>query len=704
LILYGHRSQALRLAFALWLGTASAAVAALPPDVARGLDQAVRDARGALQRDAARSGGFGDPELARILAERARGQAITALDAAVIQAIAENPASGEEIMARVRAAAPEFADTVTRDVAAVFPFLGRPVVAPPPPVAVPPSSPPAASPENVVSVPAPTVATASVLVNLIRTLVQDGMLTEAKGAELIRNAQDEVAIAQRSAPSPAAAAQAREGATTADAIPTPPGTPPSVRVPYVPEIVKRQIKEDVKQEVLATAKAENWAAPNAIPEWTKRFHFSGDFRLRSEWDVFDSRNSNNLLNFSALNAGNPFNLLDQLNTPLPTLDTTDDRQRWRVRARLGMTADITDELVAGLRLATGNTTNPVSTNNTLGTALNKEPFNLDRADLRYRPNSWATLWAGRFNNPWLSTDLVWSTQLMFDGLAAKVAPQLTDTIKPFFTIGAFPIENTPFSFPDNSADKQPSRDKWLYGAQAGVEWQPHRSYGVEFGVAYYDFSKIEGKLSSLCNANNSTNASFPCDTDNSRPGFQQQGNTLFAIRNNIPVAGVERQYFGLASPFRELNITTRLDYGGYDPIHLVLEGDFVSNLAFSGGSIAGRNPVNNRAPTSNNVVGPFDGGGNGFMARFSVGYPEINEFGDWNASVAYKYLASDAVVDAFTDSDFHLGGTNAKGYIFGVNFGLTHNVFAAAKWFSASEVSGPPYSVDVIQVDLNARF
>ena len=70
----------------------------------------------------------------------------------------------------------------------------------------------------------------------------------------------------------------------------------------------------------------------------------------------------------------------------------------------------------------------------------------------------------------------------------------------------------------------------------------------------------------------------------------------------------------------------------------------------------------------------------------------------------YKHLESDAVVDGFTDSDFHLGGTNAKGWISGVNFGLGKNTWLTARWLTANEISGPPLSIDVFQFDINARF
>src|SRR5262249_34429154 len=148
-------------------------------------------------------------------------------------------------------------------------------------------------------------------------------------------------------------------------------------------------------------------------------------RMRYEWDLFDPRNrsagtASPFPNFNALNAGNPFdiNTIAQTNSPLPTLNTTTNRERMRIRARLGLTADIIDDLQAGIRMATGNTTNPVSTNQTLGTDLNKENFLLDLAYLQYKPTSWLTMWAGRFANPWFSSDLVWSNELAFDGIAA----------------------------------------------------------------------------------------------------------------------------------------------------------------------------------------------------------------------------------------------------------------------------------------------
>ncbi len=92
------------------------------------------------------------------------------------------------------------------------------------------------------------------------------------------------------------------------------------------------------------------------------------------------------------------------------------------------------------------------------------------------------------------------------------------------------------------------------------------------------------------------------------------------------------------------------------------------------------------------------------MIRVSVGQPMIAVRWDWNMSLAYKYIESDSVLAALNDPDFHLGGTNAKGFILAANLGIARNTWLTAKWLSSTQVSGPTYAVDVIQADLNVKF
>ena len=72
--------------------------------------------------------------------------------------------------------------------------------------------------------------------------------------------------------------------------------------------------------------------------------------------------------------------------------------------------------------------------------------------------------------------------------------------------------------------------------------------------------------------------------------------------------------------------------------------------------------------------------------------------------VGYKYIQSDAVVDAFNDSDFGLGGTNLQGYIVGGSLALSPKVWIRLRYLSADSIIGPTYKADVFQFDLNGKF
>ena len=100
----------------------------------------------------------------------------------------------------------------------------------------------------------------------------------------------------------------------------------------------------------------------------------------------------------------------------------------------------------------------------------------------------------------------------------------------------------------------------------------------------------------------------------------------------------------------------------------------------------------------------YKGGNEGYLALLRVGHSSTVAPWEWNVRGGYRRLESDAVVDAFTDSDFHLGGTNAKGFFLGGNLGLAKNAWMGLRYFSSSEVSGPPLNIDVLQLDVNAKF
>lgn len=531
-------------------------------------------------------------------------------------------------------------------------------------------------------------------INLIRLLVEQGILKQDKADALIAQAQNEAAQAKQAAASTAVAAG-------------PVAAPGDVRVQYVPAAVRDQIRDQVKAEVMATAKQENWAAPNTFPDWASRISFDGDIRLRDESRYYSGSNSNEIVDFAKLNNNGPYDVNPNSSTSLPPLlNTREDRTNlFRLRARLGMKAVISPEWTAGIRIGTGSDNNPVSTTQNLGGGFAKKDIWLDQGYLNWKPTDELTLTGGRFANPFMSTDMLYSNDLNFDGVAAIFDHKLNRDWGVFGTVGAFPVDYTNDTTTSNGFDKEESDNKWLYGAQIGAKWAINSNNRLKGALAYYRFDDIQGQRSSPCEPW----AGAPgCDTDGTRAAFMQKGNSVFLLRDITPnpanpTTTPQPQFVGLASEFNLLDLNLVWDADLPQDFKLRSQGNYIHNLGYDEGDMRKRSEgqiVNNL-----NSNGEIESGANAWMVQFTLGNAlDLKKQGDWNLFAGYKYIQPDALPDGFNDSSFHLGGTNAKGYILGGNYGLAKNVYATGRWMSTEAVYGAPFDIDVLQLEINTRF
>lgn len=542
-----------------------------------------------------------------------------------------------------------------------------------------------------VAAPAPSE---NATINLIRLLVEQGILKQDKADALIAQAQNEAAQAKQAAASTAVAAG-------------PVAAPGDVRVQYVPAAVRDQIRDQVKAEVMATAKQENWAAPNTFPDWASRISFDGDIRLRDESRYYSGNNSNEIVDFAKLNNNGPYDVNPNSSTSLPPLlNTREDRENlFRLRARLGMKAVISEEWTAGIRIGTGSDNNPVSTTQNLGGGFAKKDIWLDQGYLSWKPMDELTLTGGRFANPFMSTDMLYSNDLNFDGVAAIFDHKLNRDWGVFGTVGAFPVDYTNDTSSSNGFDKEESDNKWLYGAQLGAKWAINSNNRLKGALAYYRFDDIQGQRSSPCEPW----AGAPgCDSDGTRAAFMQKGNSVFLLRDITPnplnpSATPQPQFVGLASEFNLLDLNVVWDADLPQDFKLRSQGNYIHNLSYDEGDMRKRSAgqiVNNL--DSN---GEIESGANAWMVQFTLGNAlDLTRKGDWNLFAGYKYIQPDALPDGFNDSSFHLGGTNAKGYFMGGNYGLAKNVSATGRWMSTEAVYGAPFDIDVLQLEINTRF
>jgi len=529
----------------------------------------------------------------------------------------------------------------------------------------------------------------NVTVNLIGRLVQKGILTQAEAVVLVQQAEADAATAAQNTVLP----------PNAD----------DTRVSYIPEVVRNNMRDQIKQELMATAHEEKWSEKSS-PDWTSKFRPFGDIRARYESTFYGKGNDSatgSFTNFNAINTGPPLKSDPYGLNYYPQYNVDQNRQRARIRARVGSDIMLGDGFNGGFRIGTGDSNTPVSTNQTLGASggnFSKYAIWLDRAFMSYDagPGDGQELvfLLGRFDNPFFSTDVQWDEDIGFDGLAVRGKAKLNDQASTFFTAGYFPMYNTDLNFASNQTAKFASTDKWLTGAQFGIEWKMTEELTSKFGIAYYDYGNVEGKLSSPVLTPTDKD---PGDTDTTRPSFAQRGNTYMALRDVINDTGgpaadnpYQYQYYGLSSKFRNLTVTGKIDYDHFDPVRISLIGEVTKNIAFNKSQVADR--------AVNNYGSAYDGGDTAWNINFQVGKPALESFGDWQAGFGYRYVESDAVVDAFTDSDFAGGSTNVQGFTLRGTMALSPAVRCGIRWMSSNEIIGAPLSSDILEFDINAKF
>jgi hypothetical protein len=510
------------------------------------------------------------------------------------------------------------------------------------------------------------------VVNLLRALVDKGLMTREQAELLVKQAQDKAAAdATANAAKEAATAKADEGA---------------VRVPYVPQIVKDEISKQVAQEVkpavvadvVKEAKAQKWGVPAALPEWLSRVKVFGDVTVRGQGDLYSKDNlPDQILDINTINQNGGI-----ARTTFPFLNTTHDRNRMRLRARFGVEGDLSPNLRAFIRLASGSLVDPGSESQTLGTYSQRYTVGIDQAYIVWDSSvgdrlALATLEAGRTPNPWFSpTELVYARDLSFEGASGTLrfgwGAGGADRSHVYATVGGFPVLEVPLVNQQN---------KWLVGGQVGtnLRWNEGAQH-LRLGAAYYDFVHVTGQR----NTPDSTLLNFTA------PAFVRYGNTVYDISASTfdPTVNL----FALAAHFRLADIAANYDFkfGRYS---FALTGEAVRNLGYKKADV--ERLSGQTFPKSENK---------GYVGEVSLGDPVVDAFARWRAAVGYRYVERDAVLDAWTDADFHEGGTNAKGYYAWTSFGIAKNTWVRLRYMSANEIDGARYGLDIWQLDLNARF
>lgn len=93
---------------------------------------------------------------------------------------------------------------------------------------------------------------------------------------------------------------------------------------------------------------------------------------------------------------------------------------------------------------------------------------------------------------------------------------------------------------------------------------------------------------------------------------------------------------------------------------------------------------------------------------FALGaaYGDMSGRGTWEVGYAYQDLEANAVIATFTDSDFAGGGTDGKGHVFEVGYGLAERWSLALTYFlnERGSAAGNERDYNRLQADINFRY
>lgn len=327
---------------------------------------------------------------------------------------------------------------------------------------------------------------------------------------------------------------------------------------------------------------------------------------------------------------------------------SDNRNRNRIRARIGLTARVNEDINLGFRLATSenwgddDAGDPVSTNQTLDDAFSKKSIWFDLAYFDWHPGTVKGLHiiGGKMENPFYR---VGGNQLIWDSdlTPEGIAVQYTGN----WTEQTSWFANAGSFYVD---EVKSGADTSLWGAQGGLKH------------TFQDKSYILGGASLYCLGNIQGHEAFVTD----------DGVSKFYGNRNTGNGGVYLSDYDLTEFFGE--------YGfNLGPKPAALFADYVQN-----------NVADSNQDTAWLVGGK---------------YGKCKDPGSWELSYDYRDVEADAVVGAFSDSDFIGGGTNGKGHRLGATYQLAKNTQTALSYF-LNEKGNDRRDYDRLQFDLLFKF
>jgi hypothetical protein len=409
---------------------------------------------------------------------------------------------------------------------------------------------------------------------------------------------------------------------------------------------ENKISEEKYRELLNKAKAETEAREAGVEafrrdsvkdvkksvDWLDRVTFFGDMRARLEGFYQDGGPNGNA------------------------------RTRERIRLRFGARIRISDELEGGIRLASGNANDPISTNQTLENVFTRKPISLDQAYITVTPGAtfglgdwpWKpiSITAGKFANPLFKPRAGMVSEMIFDD---DLTPEGTSETFTFYQASEGVLRRFQLIAIQWMADEASrSAESFVLGGQVVANLKILPTTTLTLGLGDYYFSHKD-RFAQERNSNSDLKVT---NCVKLKDGSIVKGGFSISPSSSNPIVD-------FCGGFNIFNVSAQVEFDtGYPRWPLGLFVDFAQNTDAEG----------------NDDTAVWAGAGIG----------TLKNPGDWQFSVAWGRVETESVLSELSYSDFGRdGGTNVQGPFVRIDYLLLPRLTLTAKNHFVSFIDRP---------------
>lgn len=385
----------------------------------------------------------------------------------------------------------------------------------------------------------------------------------------------------------------------------------------------RGLRKDAAQQAVEVGKVKG-------ADWAGKVAVTGDVRYRYEMIKDETANA----------AG---------------VQSTADRYRDRVRARLNTTVKATDTVTVGIGIATTENGDPRSSNQSMTGVFSRKSVDLDLAYFDWRFAPWGNLVGGKMKQPFFKPgqSVFWDNDINPEGLAVGFQQGLLfGTAYDYWLVETSGAENTTTS------------DTMLYGGQLGVRL-PISNSMLTLAAHYYELKSGQFR------------SPFYLAPGATLGTGQANGNTTCTV-----------ELCGVAAPTLAYN---------YEVVNLSAQFDMT----------LGQLPVQLWADVAQNQdVDDLD---TAWVAGVLFG--RAANYRTWEAGAFYQAIEKDALFAQLIDSDFAGGVSDSEGWVLRAGYTPVRNWTLNATYYLnqrnmdvANGAGVKDVDYDRLQLDFNVRF